>query len=184
MHYAEYLPYLWAVLFVLTLATGWLLTLLSLPGNWLMVSAAVLYAFFVTGDSRVVIRWETVIALALLALIGEGLELLASALGAARGGGSKRSAVLAVVCSVPGAMLGAIIGVPIPVVGPLVGVIFFAGLGALAGAMLGEAWKGRTWKESWGVGHSAFWGRVLGSLAKVVIASIMLAVGFTAVLIP
>ena len=62
-------------------------------------------------------------------------------------------------------------------------IIFFAGLGALGGAMLGETWKGRDLKTSWEVGHSAFWGRVLGSLAKVLIASIMLAVGATAVFI-
>jgi uncharacterized protein YqgC (DUF456 family) len=159
------------------------LTLLSLPGNWLMVAAAAVYAFFISGDSRVVIGWPTVAALVVLALLGELLELAASALGAARGGGSKRSAILAVMGSVPGAMIGAVVGTPIPVIGSLVGVIFFAGLGALGGAMLGETWKGRDLKTSWEVGHSAFWGRVIGSLAKVMIASIMLAVGATAVFI-
>ncbi len=181
MDYAEYLQYLWAALFILTLAAGWLLTLFALPGNWLMVAAAAVYAFFAPGEERVAIGWGLVIALVVLAVAGELLELLASALGATRGGGSKRGAVLAVLFSVPGAMLGAMIGTPIPVIGPLVGVILFAGLGAFAGAMLGESWKGRKLEESWQVGHSAFWGRVLGSLAKVMIASIMLAAGTMAV---
>jgi uncharacterized protein YqgC (DUF456 family) len=179
----EYLPYVWAVLYVLTLALGWLLTLFALPGNWLMVAAAAVYAFAVPGHERTSIGWGIVIALIVLALIGELLELLASALGAARGGGSKRGAVLAVLGSIPGAMLGAVIGTPIPVIGSLVGIILFAGLGALGGAMLGEWWKGRKLHESWEVGQAAFWGRILGSLAKVMIASMMLAAGTMAVFV-
>jgi uncharacterized protein YqgC (DUF456 family) len=182
MNYADFLPYLWALLFVLTLAAGWVLTLVSLPGNWLMVAAAALFAFFVAADeSRAAIGWGVVVALTVLALLGELLELLASALGAARGGGSKRGAVLAVMGAIPGAMIGALVGSPIPLIGTLVGVIVFAGLGAMAGAMLGEWWKGRQLHESWHVGRGAFVGRILGSLAKVLIASIMLAVGTTAV---
>jgi uncharacterized protein YqgC (DUF456 family) len=181
MDYLEYLQYLWAALFILTLAAGWLLTLFALPGNWLMVAAAAVYVFAVPGEHRVGIGWGVVIALIVLALLGELLELLASALGAARGGGSKRGAILAVMGSIPGAMLGALIGAPIPVVGSLVGIILFAGLGALGGAMLGEWWKGRKLHESWQVGQAAFWGRILGSLAKVMIASIMLASGTMAV---
>jgi uncharacterized protein YqgC (DUF456 family) len=183
MNYADYLPYLWATLFLLSLGAGWVLTLVSLPGNWLMVAAAALYAFAAPPEGRMAIGWGVVIALVVLALLGELLELLAGALGATRGGGSKRGAVLAVLFSVPGAMIGAVLGAPIPVIGTLVGVIFFAGLGALAGAMLGESWKGRKLHESWQVGRGAFWGRVLGSLAKVLIASVMLAVGMTAVFV-
>ena len=178
----EYLDYLWAALYVLALIVGWVLTVLSLPGNWLMVFAAALYAFFMPDDWRGGIGWGVVIALIVLATLGELLELLASALGAARGGGSKRSAVLAVLGSIPGAILGSIIGSAlVPVVGTLIGVVVFAGLGALGGAMLGEWWKGRKLEESWKVGQSAFWGRVLGSVAKISIASIMLALGGLAV---
>jgi uncharacterized protein YqgC (DUF456 family) len=184
MDYAAYLPYLWALLFVLTLAGGWLLTLVSLPGNWLMVAASAVFAFFVPAESsRAGIGWGVVIALLLLALVGELLELLTGALGAAKGGGSKRGAILAVLGAVPGAMIGAVLGSPIPIIGTLVGVIFFAGLGAMGGAMLGEWWKGKQLHESWQVGRGAFLGRVLGSLAKVLIASIMLALGTTAVFV-
>jgi uncharacterized protein YqgC (DUF456 family) len=178
----EYLDYLWATLYVLALITGWVLTLISLPGNWLMVAAAAIYAFFVANEWRGGIGWGVVIALIVLAILGELMELLASALGAARGGGSKRGAILAVVGSIPGAILGSIIGSALlPVVGTLIGVVLFAGLGALAGAMLGEHWKGRKLEESWKVGQGAFWGRVLGSAAKISIASVMVAVGSVAV---
>jgi uncharacterized protein YqgC (DUF456 family) len=178
------IEYAWALLLVVTLAAGWMLTLFAMPGNWLMVAAAALYAWLMPPESRTDLHWWAVIALLVLAIIGEILEFIAAALGARRGGGSKRGAVLAVLLSIPGAMIGAAIGVPVPVVGSIIGVVLFAGLGALAGAMLGEHWKGRTFDESWQIGQGAFWGRILGSLAKVTIASIMLAVGAIAALWP
>jgi hypothetical protein len=176
------MEYLWAILLVLTLLAGWLLTLFSLPGNWLMVAAAAVYAFFLPGESRLAVSWWVVGTLTALAVLGELLELVASALGVAKGGGSKRGAVLAMLFSVPGAILGGMIGLPIPVVGPIVGIVVFAGLGALVGAMIGERWKGRNLRESFDVGASAFWGRVLGSVAKVTIASMMVAIGTAAVI--
>lgn len=178
------IDYLWALLFVLTLVAGWLLTLFAMPGNWLMVVAAIVYAWLIPPEARTSLSWWYVGALIGLAIVGEILEFLAAALGARQGGGSKRGAFLAVLLSIPGAMLGAMLGVPVPVVGPILGVVLFAGLGALAGAMLGEQWKGKTMDESWQVGQGAFWGRVLGSLAKVAIASMMLAIGTIAALWP
>jgi uncharacterized protein len=178
------IDYLWALLLVLTLAAGWVLTLFAMPGNWLMVVAAVLYAWLMPPEARTSLSWWYVAALLGLAILGEILEFVAAALGARRGGGSKRGAILAMLLSIPGAMLGAVIGVPVPVVGPIIGVVLFAGLGALLGAMLGEQWKGKTMDESWQAGQGAFWGRVLGSLAKVAIASMMLAIGTIAALWP
>jgi hypothetical protein len=74
------------------------------------------------------------------------------------------------------------VGLPIPVIGSLVAAILFAGAGALVGAMLGETWKGRTLAESWKVGQSAFWGRLLGALAKTGIATAMLVIAMVAAL--
>jgi uncharacterized protein YqgC (DUF456 family) len=175
------MEYLWAALFLFSVAAGWVLTLFSLPGNWVMVATAAIYAALMPSELRVAIGWPVVFTLLGLAVLGEIVEFAAGAMGAVRGGGSKRGAILAAVGSVPGAMIGAAVGVPIPVLGSIVGVVLFAGLGALAGAMLGEAWKGRTLGESWQIGQGAFWGRLLGSLAKVLIASIMAATATFAV---
>ena len=176
------MEYAWASLFLVTLAVGWILTLLSLPGNWLMLLAAVLYAYLLPPETAVSIGWGVVFAMAVLALLGELLEFAAGAMGATRQGGSKRGAILAALGAVPGAILGAIVGSLIPIVLQIVAVVVFAGLGALGGAMLGEWWKGRTLGESWRVGQGAFWGRILGSLAKVMIASILFALGAGAVI--
>ena len=173
--------YLGIFLLILVLIAGWCMTMLSMPGNWVMVGAVALFAWLAPSDGPD-ISWQIVVVLVVLAIVAELLELAASALGAKRAGGSRRGAVLAIFGSMVGAIIGAMVGVPIPVIGSLVAAIVFAGAGALVGAMLGETWKGRTLAESWKVGQSAFWGRLLGALAKTGIATAMLVVAVIAVL--
>ena len=173
--------YLGILLLILVLIAGWCMTMLSMPGNWVMVGAVALFAWLAP-EGRLDIEWYTVAVLIVLAVLAEILELVASALGAKRAGGSRRSAVLAIFGSMAGALIGALVGVPIPVVGSLVAAIVFAGVGALVGAMLGETWKGRTLAESWKVGQSAFWGRLLGALAKTGIATAMFVIALIALI--
>ena len=173
--------YVGVLLLILALIAGWCMTMLSMPGNWVIVAAVVLFAWLAPPDGPD-ISWQIVAVLAVLAVLAELLELAASALGASRAGGSRRGAVLAIFGSMVGAIIGAVAGVPIPVVGSLVAAIAFAGVGALVGAMLGETWKGRTLAESWKVGQAAFWGRLLGALAKTGIATAMLAIAVVAAL--
>lgn len=171
--------YLGILLLILVLVAGWCMTMLSMPGNWVMVGAVALFAWLAPADGPD-ISWQIVAVLLVLAVLAELLELAASALGAKRAGGSRRGAVLAIFGSMVGAIIGAMVGVPIPIIGSLVAAIVFAGAGALVGAMLGETWKGRTLAESWKVGQSAFWGRLLGALAKTGIATAMLVIAVIA----
>lgn len=173
--------YLELFLLFVTLVAGWCLTMLSMPGNWLIVAAAALFAWLAPAESFD-ISWQIVALLLVLAVVAELLEFAASALGATKAGGSRRGAVLAIGGSVAGALIGAGVGLPIPFVGSLLGAVLFAGVGALAGAMLGETWKGRTLAESWKVGQSAFWGRLLGALAKTGIATAMVVITAVAAL--
>jgi uncharacterized protein YqgC (DUF456 family) len=174
---------LWAFLLGLALAIGWLLTLLGMPGNWLIVAATALYAYAAPGDSRLAIGWPVVAVLAGLAILGEVVELVAGAMGVAKAGGSRRSAVLALLGSVAGALVGIFIGIPIPVVGSLIAAVLFAGIGALAGAMLGESWKGRSLDQSLTVGKAAFWGRLFGTLAKTLIGTVMAVVALVSLIV-
>lgn len=156
------------------------LTLMNLPGNWLMLLAAGAYWLWAPDqtDARLAIHGGIVLALLALACLGELLELLAGALGAKKGGGSKRGAVLAVIGSFVGSIIGGLVGVPFlpTVIGTVIAIVLFAGLGATGGAMVGEAWKGRSFDESWKVGKSAFWGRLLGTAAKIMVAFAMVTV--------
>ncbi len=99
-----------------------------------------------------------------------------------KAGGSRRSAALALVGSLIGGISGLAIGVPVPVIGSLVAAVLFAALGALAGAMIGESWKGRDLDQSLRVGKAAFWGRVLGTLAKALIGAVMVVVALAALI--
>ena len=65
----------------------------------------------------------------------------------------------------------------------VVGTLLGAGLGATAGAILGESWKGTDIDQALRVGHAAFWGRLTGSLAKIVVASAMVAVTIASALL-
>jgi uncharacterized protein YqgC (DUF456 family) len=171
--------YVGLLLLILALVVGWCMTMLSMPGNWVMVAAVGLFAWLAPPDG-LDIGWPVFFVLLGLAIVAELLELAASALGASRAGGSRRGAVLAILGSMIGAIAGAMIGLPIPVVGSLVAAIVFAGIGAMAGAMLGETWKGRTLAETWKVGQAAFWGRLLGALAKTGISTAMFAIALVA----
>jgi uncharacterized protein YqgC (DUF456 family) len=160
------------------------MTVLSLPGNWVMVITAALFAYFAPQQGPQ-ISWTVVAVLTALALLAELLEFAAGAVGAAKVGGSKRGAILAIIGAMIGAVAGAMAGaaIPIPLIGSMIGAIGGASLGALGGAMLGEAWKGRTLGESWKIGQAAFWGRFLGTVAKTAIASAMVVIGIAAALL-
>ncbi len=173
----DYVMAIVAVLAVLCLlGAGWIMTLLGLPGNWFMLLGIAVVALLVPETWRIDIGWWTVGALMALAVVGEILESLTVAWGTSRAGGSRRAALLALCGSIGGGIVGAVVGLPIPVIGSVVAVLLGASFGATAGAMVGESWKGRTAEQGWEVGKAAFWGRLFGTLGKIVTASVMVAV--------
>jgi uncharacterized protein YqgC (DUF456 family) len=172
-----------AIVLTLALIVGWLVQLLGLGGNWLIVLAAAGYAWWLGPDAATSIGWNTVIALAGLAVLGEVVELAAGAAGVAKVGGSRRGAVLAIVGSVVGSLVGIVVGLPIPLFGSLAAAVLFGGAGALVGAMLGESWKGRDFDASFEVGKAAFVGRVLGTVAKMIVSTIMVIVTLAAIVL-
>jgi uncharacterized protein len=177
------MTFIFALLLVIVLLASWLLTLLSLPGNWLMVLATATYAFFVPPDSPAGISWKVVVATLVMAALGEIIELVAGAAGTAKAGGTRRGALFALAGSILGSILGIFIGLPIPLVGPIFAALLFACLGATAGAMLGEFSAGRTLATTWQVGKAAFAGRLLGTLAKILLGATMLLVVIAALLL-
>lgn len=168
-----------AILLVAVLLASWLLTVFGMPGNWLMVATTAVYAYFSPAQSSLAIGWKAVAVLAVLAGLGEAIELLAGAAGAAKAGGSKRGAALALFGSMVGSVVGVIVGIPIPLIGPIAAALLFAAIGATAGAMLGEAWCGKNLDASWQIGKAAFWGRLIGTMGKLLVGAVM--VGFTVV---
>lgn len=156
-----------ALTMLLLCAVSWLGNLVALPGNWGMVLILGIYAWIAPDDQRMGFGPAVVLTALVFALLGELFEFAASALGAKRAGASRKSTLFALIGSFAGAIIGAIVGIPIPIFGPIIAAILFAGLGAMAGAIYGERSNGREWKESWSIGHAAFWGRTLGTFGKI-----------------
>ena len=173
----------WAIVLVLVLLIGWASNLFGLPGNWLNVAAAAVYAFLIPAGQRLSMGWLVVAVILVLAILGELIEWIAGALGVAKTGGSRRGAVLALVGSMIGGIVGAFVGIPIPLVGPVIGILLFASLGALVGAVIGEKSKGQDWSASFHVGHGAFWGRLMGTLGKILFGFFIVAVAVAALLL-
>ncbi|MFN9249198.1 MAG: DUF456 domain-containing protein [Planctomycetota bacterium] len=154
----------------------WIASVLGLPGNWGVVAVAALLAWLAPEEWNARMSWASVLIWAALAGLGELLECVAGSAGVSQSGGSRRAMVLALMGSLCGAIVGFFVGLPIPVIGGLVASLLFSGLGAAAGAILGQRWLGRNWSETMSVGWAAFYGRLLGTLGKSVCGAAMVIV--------
>lgn len=155
--------------------SGFLMNLVALPGNWLIFGGTALFCWLAHSDQHSV-SWYVVGLLLLLAIGGELLEFLAGSAGAARSGASRRAMALSIVGSIIGSLAGAFIGIPIPIVGSAVAALIGGAVGAATGAAIGEDWKGRDLEGTIQVSAAAFWGRMLGTVGKVIVGGIMLVI--------
>ncbi len=155
------------VLGVLLLLLGCLVGLLSLviglPGTFIILGVALLYAW-ATGFAAV--QWSTIGWLVLLALLAEGIEFAASGVGVAGARPSRRVTVGAVA----GAIVGGIVGTPFLFgIGSLLGAL----AGAFAGAALAVTSEGGSVADAASTGFKALRGRLLGFVIKSAIAVLM-----------
>ncbi len=147
---------------------------LGLPGNWFIVALAAGGWWLAPETSRIHVALLPLLAITLIAALGELLEFAASALGASRMGGSKRGTLLAIGGSICGAIIGLFFGsiIPIPIVGPVIASLLLGAGGAFTGAVTGERWAGKDWDASFQIGNAAFWGRLLGTVGKAVCGTV------------
>jgi uncharacterized protein len=156
-----------AALLIMLLASvcGVALTLLTLPGVWVILIVA-LFVQLLWGDPQVYSWWTLGAALA-LALVGEAVEFFASAVGATSAGGGTSGAVGSILGSLAGAILGSIF-IPVPVAGTIAGAVLGAGLGAI---LAERHIARRTWSHSYRIGQGAAVGRLISTVVKVAIAA-------------
>ena len=156
------MPYIWATMLAVVNAIWLFLTLLGLPGNWLMVGWAVVVAW-IFWDVRMIGGW-TLIGLLGLAVLGELLEFVAGVFGARTAGGSAGGAFGALVGGIIGAIAGTFV-IPVPALGSLLG----ACGGAFCGALALELAGGRELEPAVRSGMGAGIGRFFGTVAKVIV---------------
>jgi uncharacterized protein len=167
-----WLHYLIAVLFVLIGGGCVFLTILSLPGAWILIAIAVVIelcdGLYLPTGSTTFSLW-TFIAAAVIAFIGEILEFVAGAAGAKHGGASKRGMFGALVGGMIGAIAGTVL-ILIPVIGSILGAV----LGAAAGAIVAELTvPGATWRGTLKPAGGAAAGRFAGTIAKLACALVI-----------
>ncbi len=144
-------------------AVGLAAIVFGLPGTVLIAGSGLAYAW-AGGFERVSLA--TVLAVAFLALVAEGLEFLLGA----RLGGPERPSVKVSLAVVVGGFVGGLLGAP-----------FFFGLGSLPGALAGafagaalmRAAEGGGLSGSLATGRAAAKGRLLGFIAKTSVAVVM-----------
>lgn len=178
----DWLELLVGVGVVLAAVGGVILTAATLPGIWFMLLCAGLAQWWSMSRSVVptpggalpeqlihppvvdtqMFSWWVLGTVAFIGVLGEVTDFAASAVGAAKAGGTKRGAIGSII----GGLIGAIAGtplIPIPVIGTIVGAAIGAGLGAL----IAERHGGRmTWKQAGKVGSGAAVGRLAATLVK------------------
>ncbi|MFT5425037.1 MAG: hypothetical protein ACI89L_002844 [Phycisphaerales bacterium] len=165
-----------ATLVILFSWLGVVVTLLTLPGTWIAVLAALLVKWW----QPELLGWWAIGIAAGLAVVGELIEFGAGAVGSKAAGGSKSGAWGALVGGLIGSVLGTVF-IPIPIVGTILGAVLGAGLGAVT-TERGVAQ--RTWKESVKSGSGAAAGRAFSVIAKGAVAAVIAVVLTLAVLIP
>ena len=158
--------YIWLILLI-GLNTCWLgLVVFALPGNWLIVISTGLFAWW---------RWEdrvfsiyVLIAITLLAVLGEVVEFFGGAGGAKKSGAGWLGTFGALGGAVTGAILGTFL-IPIPFLGTLIGGCVGGGLGAWGLEIMG----GKKMDESVRSGVGAGVGVLFGTTAKLAIGVII-----------
>lgn len=162
-------------LVILAGLVGVALTALTLPGTWLNILVALLCWWW---KPDMFSLWTIVVAL-LIALAAEVVEFGASALGAAKAGGSRKGQIGSLVGALVGAVVGSFVFFPI-------GTIVGGAIGAGAGAVMAERWWAkRAWNESAKSGRGAAIGRLLATVGKTTLAIILaLVLGVAAIYNP
>jgi uncharacterized protein YqgC (DUF456 family) len=145
------------VFFFLVMALALLSHLLGLPGNWVILAEALVYALITHFNKG--IGWYDLLALALMAGAGELAEFIITAYGAQKFGASKKA--------VAGALVGGLVGaILVNMVLPLIGAVIGAFLGVYLGAFLITYYLEKDLAKARNSGLGAFMGRIGAVLVK------------------
>nr|WP_315490993.1 DUF456 family protein [uncultured Rhodoferax sp.] len=155
---------LW-VLCVALIALGLAGTVLPVLPGTVLVWAGIFLGAWVDNFTRVSVT--TVVVISVLGVLAWGLDYVAGLLGAQKAGASKQ------------ALLGAAVGTVLGLFMGLVGVLFMPLVGAAVGEYVARKDQTRAVK----VGLATWFGIMLGLIAKVVLAFIMVGVFVAALLI-
>ena len=159
-----------AIIVTLVCLVSIFITILGLPGTWIMLLTALL-AEMVVGKGwafgDMYSPWTLGVA-GILCVLGEIAEGAAGGAGAAAAGASKRAIAGAIVGGIIGGIVGTFV-IPVPVVGTILGAAIGSGAAAM-GMELSLHKELRTSTSVFAVGKGAAIGRLLATVLKGLIA--------------
>ncbi len=148
---------LWWAITLFLMLVGLAGTVLPLiPGNVIILAAAVLHHFMLGPEKSV--GWTTLLILTLWMLLAQALDIVSGSLGAKWFGATRWGAI----CGILGGVIGIFFGVPGIFLGPIIGV--------LVGELLGGKGILPAGKSTWGT----FLGTTAGIVGKALIGIIMI----------
>ena len=152
---------------------GMVLSVLQLPGTWLIVAATAGYAWYY---DWVRISITTVVWLVVIAGAAEIVEALSGYVAGRRGGASRRAGWYGMFGGIAGALL---LTVPVPIIGTIIG----AAIGCFVGALVAELSQARGWQAGARSGMYTAVGRTMGSVFKIAAAIVMTGLALVAALV-
>ena len=159
----EYIVVLINIVFSVVLVGSVMLTMVGLPGNIVIVLAAVIYGYY---DKFQHVDYGIIGIVVGVFIVSEILDFAAGILGAKKEKASKRAMLAAFL----GTMLGGILGTGIlPIVGSIVGAL----LGAFIGASAAEYTKMKDKEQARRVAMGVVKGQVVGMILKTTTAVVM-----------
>jgi uncharacterized protein YqgC (DUF456 family) len=167
--------YFWSTLLIILNAFWLLLVPFSLPGNWLIIITTVLFAWWRAEEG--VFSAYVLVAITVLALLGELVEFFGGVVGAKKAGARFLGSLGAII----GAVIGAIIGT---FVFPILGTLLGSCAGAAVGACVFEVASGRRMEDTVNLGLGAGLGRFFGTTAKMGLGILIWLIVFVAAFWP
>ncbi len=125
-HRIGFMLYVWLTGLLFANSVFWMLSFFALPGNWLIVVSTWAFALWKWDDG--VFSIPTLVAITVLALIGEAIEFVGCMVGAKKAGAGKRGAIGALLGAICGAIAGTFM-IPVPFIGTFIGACIGAGVG-------------------------------------------------------
>jgi uncharacterized protein len=169
------LIWLYYILLLVMVLAGLALVIFTLPGLWLITAAAAGYAILTR--HRDLMGPGTLIALFVIALVAELLEIALTGAAAKKAGGGRGAMIGGVVGGLAGGIFLTFL-IPIPILGTIFGIC----LGSFVGAGGFELVAGGEASHSLKVGVGAAKGRFMGIVSKlafgVVMAGVVVWMGF------
>ena len=159
-----------SVLLAIAMLFGLAMIPFGLPGLWVMAGAVLVYSYLGPPSA---VGVATLIAVLVLAFVGELVEFALSGRYARKYGGSRRAGWGAIL----GGIVGAFVGVPVFLIGSMIG----AFLGAFVGAWVAELTLGTEVRAATRVATGALFGRIAAVAAKVGIGLVIMVWTFVAI---